>query len=147
MISGSPVSISFNAYLAGFIDGDGSIMFSVSKTKRVQPRISVGNSHKKNLLYILKNIGFGSIIELQPQGFLTKRAQKRTHWHIQWVGLQAKEVAKRVYPYLIQKKKQCKNVLAFKAMIPGTGIDKRTHNAQLRLAKNNTFLNQNRDAR
>jgi len=99
----------FLSYLAGFVDGEGTI--GVSKRKRIKwfcydPYLSIANSDLPVLEYINKTIGFGSIRRSKSIRFGRKPVY--SYWTS---NKNAKTIIKALYPYLIVKKEQAKLLL------------------------------------
>lgn len=115
------------AYLAGIIDGEGSIGFRKVKVKKciggisLQPRLRISMCDKE-LIYWLKN-SFGG-------GLHTRRRLENSFkdsycWSV--YGNKMREIIKKIYPYLRTKKKHAEIVMKFwKTMeyIPVNGTHK-----------------------
>ena len=97
------------AYIAGFLDGDGSIMAQLVTRKDYklgfQIRVSIvfyqKTTHQEHLLWLKKQLGFG---------YIRARRDGMTEYTI--VGLREVEhVLKLLYPFLRLKKELARNVL------------------------------------
>lgn len=98
------------AYLAGLIDGEGSIHFALNTGETIIPKISISNSNTEVLEWCRNKIGRGYISTLSPHSF-EGSFHRQTHQFI----IQAKPtilpVLEAIFPFLIIKKKQAKLVL------------------------------------
>lgn len=88
------------AYLAGFIDADGSIsiMKNGPESHNHTIRVRVFNTNRQNIDWIVERFG-GSVVlgsSASSYGF-------KTCWAIHWNGNTAAELLKRISPYLVQK--------------------------------------------
>lgn len=104
-----PLTEEEKAYLAGIIDGEGSITISVStdlsmtRKKVFRPMITITNTYLDLVSWILEKTGLGKIaIVKKNKKFLHhKQAYRWTAW-----SQQANQIIENIYPYLIVKKKQ-----------------------------------------
>lgn len=96
----------FWAWLAGFIDGDGS--FGVyANGPNVYPKLTIAQKDRAVLDYIVESVGLGSVA-MRGHGSTGKVMHALTY------GSRASmEVAKRVLPYLIVKKADAAAMLDF----------------------------------
>lgn len=90
-------------YIAGFVDGEGTIGYYKDRG-----RLSIPQTHKGVLLEIQKYLGEGKVY------LVTKRQE---HWKEAWVYIlqdapKVLEVLKKIEPFLIVKKEEAKNVIA-----------------------------------
>ena len=100
------------AYLAGFLDGEGSIIIDDHGGKsRLSVRVVLGNTHV-GVLQELQSIWGGF--------FYTKQAQKEG-WKqgsvLEWATKEAVELLREIQPYLRIKKEQCQVALKFQETI------------------------------
>ena len=109
------------AYLAGIIDGEGSIMLiRLSKTTHPAPVLSVPSTTIELLYYIKKIIGFGKII---PKTNYNKEKHKDCYTFT-LIRNQALDVIKEIYPYLIinTKRERARLLLTdYKRLTPRNG--------------------------
>ena len=101
------VSQEFWIYLAGMIDGDGSIMINTHKDHKAKRgycweiNVKVSNTQKVFLEALKKTVG-GSVSRCGPSQYGIRPVYQ---WKIG--GNTARVTLDRIYPYLIIKKKQC----------------------------------------
>ena len=97
------------AYIAGFLDGDGSIMLQLKPRKVVNYGFRVrtiicfyqDSRHKKGLIWIRKKLGIG---------YLSQRKDGITEFRIE--GHRAvKSILKKLQPFIIFKEKQAEIML------------------------------------
>ena len=109
------------AYLAGIIDGEGSIMLiRLSNTTHPAPVLSVPSTTIELLHYIQKIIGFGKII---PKTNYNKEKHKDCYTFT-LIRNQALDVIKEIYPYLIinTKRERARLLLTdYKRLTPRNG--------------------------
>lgn len=100
------------AYIAGLIDGEGSIGIYAFNKSKVRPHKTFGlvmtitNTYLPVLLWIRENLG-GT---LKSAGGLKSR---RPCWHLQWYGKKASAVLELTVPYMRIKKRQAELAIAF----------------------------------
>ena len=91
------------AYLAGFIDGDGSI--SAHNGDTATPRIDIYNTNEGILIYFAEKFG-GRVIKVKPRlrkdGYTSKPA-----WHYYLIGQEVQELVGKLRPYLRLKTSCC----------------------------------------
>lgn len=102
------LQIEFNSWLAGFIDGEGTI--SIRKTNGIVStcRLSIPNTHEKTIDYIHKRIGGRKQIR-------ERNPSHKIIYHLKFVGKEAQEVILGIFPYLVTKKEQA--ILALRMII------------------------------
>jgi len=115
------------AYLAGLIDGEGSIHFGLNTSETVIPRISISSSNTEVLEWCRNKIGKGYISTLSAHSFEGK-FHKETHQFI----IQAKPTVlpflEAILPYLIIKKKQAELVVEWcKSRLSRENYDRSTY--------------------
>lgn len=107
-IPDSPVKL---AYLAGIVDGEGTIDFIKNKTRRrkeVAPRMKVGNTDLDLIRWLLAEIG-GRVYVYKPKN---KTHKMFFEWFISGVqNIQPLLLA--IFPYLVIKRKNAEKVLEF----------------------------------
>lgn len=92
------------AYIAGIIDGEGSISLVQSFAKRtngryVYPLVRVANTAQSLVDWLLDVVGFGSM------QYVTRSNEKcKPVWHVSWAASEAIQVLREVEPYLVIKK-------------------------------------------
>ncbi len=114
----------FYAYMAGIVDGEGSIFISKQKRKenrvgyRFYPILVITNTHKGVLDYFVEKTGLGKVFERKEQEKpYFKTAKVAYRWDIKHT--QVGTLLKKLLPYLVIKRKQAENVLAFLEMFEG----------------------------
>ena len=92
-----------NAYLAGWIESDGSIGISKNgiRAKTFRIRVSIYNNNESVLSFIQDNFG-GTIHKRDCQGRLAKRPQ----YTLVWQAKTGVELLNNILPYLIGKRRQ-----------------------------------------
>lgn len=104
------------SYLAGLIDGEGSIRIEKSGGHKYPgtPTVCVTNSNPTLIMWVYSKFG----------GHLYKKKSKGKYqvvWDIYWLGKRAEEVLQGVYPYLTAKKEQTKLVFDYRKLIGKPG--------------------------
>lgn len=97
------------AWLAGFIDGEGTIYISSSKKGR-ELALRVRNTHLPSLDRIKQICKIGHI---GPHGGGPGRLGKRKGYEWYATNMQALKVLENVYPYLVTKRAQAEVAIAF----------------------------------
>lgn len=102
------------SYLAGLIDGEGSIRIEKSGGKYrytpMTPTVCVTNSNPTLIMWVYSKFG----------GHLYLKKSK-TCWDIYWLGKKAIETLQGVYPYLTAKKEQTELVFDYRKLIGKPG--------------------------
>lgn len=99
------LSVADAAYIAGFIDGEGSIFLEKRKNK-ASLRLSVSNTNKAVMDWIIEKIGVGVVHSGR------KQSEKNKQVHIFILsGESVETLLKQIEPYLIVKKEQAKLAL------------------------------------
>lgn len=100
------------AYLAGLIDGEGCVgAFKRERTNTTicSPYVSIANTNPAMIEWIREKIPFGTA---------TSRKSKITHWKdhltMQWGGDSAIALLECVFPYLVLKSEQARNVIGLR---------------------------------
>lgn len=108
-------------YIAGILDGEGSII--ISKLNRPEnragcrfvPFISITNTHKGMLEFIINTTGYGRLHLKNEAGYSKYKDIKATKdcyvWQIK--HSQVGELLTKLLPYMVIKKAQAENVLEF----------------------------------
>jgi hypothetical protein len=101
------------AYLAGIVDGEGSIMLihvkpkpGVRKWENWNLVISISNTDKRLIDYLVKNFPEGHVFTVEGTG------NNRTHYQWKVSSKKALRLLRNVYPYLKLKQKQADVALA-----------------------------------
>lgn len=101
-------------YVAGFIDGEGCLTYTLCRTT-VMPRLLVVNTNL-DILLKLKNQFGGNISQL---------SRTKNNWKIgyQWalVGQKSINLIKEIFPFLNIKREQAKLFIEFEKLRPGMG--------------------------
>lgn len=107
------LSMDVAAYLAGLVDGEGSIQINPStrgKSKYWVLTIQISSSAEGYLQSLRDTtLGFGSITSWQP-----KRKDSRRSWNWRFYGAEAEAVLEDISPYLRLKKPQAELALRFR---------------------------------
>lgn len=141
-------SVAEMAYMAGIIDGEGSIYIgnfsSNPKTgnKYYQTNIEVTNTDK-NLIDWISNT-FGGRINIYTAKQTPKNSRRTVY---RWIatGERVTHLAEILLPYLIAKKKQCQIMIAMRATyVPNVGVQKgrqgiHAHNPELLALRQSYF--------
>ena len=96
-------------YLAGFIDGDGSISINRGKSGRIEAR--VGNTHRGVLEWMQQTVPYTS--------YLSEKSMKRKAYHhkpqydLSWFGPQAHGLLTAIAPHLVIKRHIATHAIAF----------------------------------
>ncbi len=95
-----------NAYIAGFMDGEGSIQIRKQKDKNksfetIYPQIQIGNTNKPIMQHIQNR--YGGKIQIHRKGLRTKE-----FYHMRFKSQKAIKILKDIIPYLKIKKQQAK---------------------------------------
>lgn len=103
------------AYVAGFVDGEGSIGFDRSRFGSIYPRVVVANTNREILLAMQHQYG----------GNMTKPPRRPRHkqmwvWRLTW--LRAVKFLDDIQPWLRLKDMQAAAVFAWNAIRPGPGM-------------------------
>lgn len=104
------LSMTQRAYLAGIVDGEGTI--TLAKSTRsvggITPLLSVANTDMKLINWLSNNIGGKVSVKAKPN----ERCKTGYRWYTCSVR-DVLELIKMVYPYLIIKKDNAEEVLSF----------------------------------
>ncbi len=101
------------AYLAGLIDGEGSIRIEGGPTTRRfagTPTVTLTNTSTKMIDWAFDKFG----------GHLYKK-KNRSCWDIYWLGKAVIPILEGVYPYLTAKKDQADIVFAYRKLVRRSG--------------------------
>ena len=122
------------AYISGFLDGDGSIMVQVKKTRdrksgwRLMFTICFyqDSRHEKPLFWIQKKLDIG---------YISRRNDGMTELRINGYR-RTKEILEALHPYIKFKKKQVKYVLKILSILePYKGLSRLKKNDRVAIAK------------
>ena len=119
------------AYIAGFLDGDGSVMFQIKKrkdTSRGQRFMFTicfyqDTRHEKPLFWIKKILGIG---------YLSRRSDGTTELRVNGYK-QVQKILRSLYPYLRFKKEQIKYLFRALAILEKKKINRLTKREKLQL--------------
>lgn len=119
------------AYLAGIIDGEGSIsLIRINKNKLPAPMISIASADKELLDWVVQTTGTGKIIKkknYKPDTHKESYSLNITYWR-------AIEILKEITPYLVIERKKKRALLIiqkYPSLTPRNG----RYSPQLLLAK------------
>ena len=121
------------AYIAGFLDGDGSLMVQLKKRKDTQRGLRLmfticfyqDTRHEKPLFWIRKKLGIG---------YISRRNDGITELRINGYK-QTKEILERIYPYIKFKKKQARYLLKILRMLDGKELFRLSKQERQKIAK------------
>ncbi|MFA5037696.1 MAG: LAGLIDADG family homing endonuclease [Candidatus Izemoplasmatales bacterium] len=125
------------AYLAGLIDGEGSICILTDHKRTFYLHLNITNTGLSMLLKI-KDIWGGLLYKKSRKNLLWKQA-----YELRWMGSKAKDILKEISPYLINKKPQAEISLRFETTRRGSGflVTQEQRNIQLCLREQLMALN------
>jgi len=102
------------AYLAGVIDGEGSITINKASKGLLRPRIDICSTSKEFLEYLL---GIMRKHGIDTGYFLQERKVPKNHkraYHLIWdTQKNVLKILEKIYPYLFLKRRQAKIVIDF----------------------------------
>jgi hypothetical protein len=105
------------AYLAGIIDGEGSMGFRRMRVKKciggisLQPRLRVSMCDKKLIFWLHSSFGGGLHIRPQYQTDNGTNGKESYCWSV--YGNRLREILKKIYPYLRVKKKHAEIIMKY----------------------------------
>lgn len=107
------------AYLAGLIDGEGTITLTRRNSGQLpQPQVSIANNNLELLIWVKKVIGSGSISTKKPKSSSHNIAYA---WQVATAG-PCLRLLDEIRPYLVVKKQQADLLLTrYKAVTPRNG--------------------------
>lgn len=126
------ISLTDLAYVAGFLDGDGSVMIQV-KNRRHTPKgwrlmfticFYQKTTHEKHLFWIQRKLGIG---------YISRRTDGMTELRINGYE-RVREILVKLSPYIKFKKEQIKILLCILRLICGKKFDKLSRKIRLRIA-------------
>ena len=101
------------AYIAGFLDGEGTICITHAAHNRLQASIAIYNNHKQTLDWINEKLCLCKTVDIR-KGSCNSRNHNHICYHIYSRKKEKiREVLEMLYPYLHTKKKQAELVLSF----------------------------------
>jgi len=102
------------AYLAGLIDGEGSIRIEKGSSPHhhspTTPTVALTNTSSKMIDWVVLKFG----------GHLYRKTN-RTCWDVYWLGKSVIPILEGVLPYLTAKKDQAEVVLAYRKLVGKAG--------------------------
>ena len=120
-----PLSPTVAAYIAGIIDGEGSVMLVTRNgpNSGAYLRVSISNTHRGVLDWVTEKTGIGKIVVVDNEKYGRSRKtgyQWKTH------GDAAESLLTQLKEYLIIKLPQCETVLQFQSQMldPAKRVDK-----------------------
>jgi hypothetical protein len=128
------------AYMAGFLDGEGSIMMIRRENGSVALVVSIANTHLPTLEYIRELLGYGNINQTREATARNKAGYllRLQHWA-------AASLLRQTLPYMITKREQAEMAVEFaeKKKSPEYRDDKEDqalyHERMKRLNRRGTF--------
>lgn len=94
------------AWLAGLLDGEGTIVFYQSPSNHEVYRISIGNTFRKLIDKIFEVSGIGKITT-----YKSRNPKHNQVWYWNVCGENAKLLLKQMLPYLIVKKEKALKII------------------------------------
>jgi hypothetical protein len=131
----------FYSYLAGFVDGEGSIS-STKVRGRTKLLLKIANTNLPVIKFISKNFN---------RKFSVRNSRKRTllgklpYYGFQISGRSAVDLIRRIYPFLIVKKKLATWAIKYKVGIPYKRLDKKTKTLRERIHREICKINSKRN--
>lgn len=126
------------AYLAGLIDGEGSIFVMKHRDKTFYPAVSICMTHPGALSWMANALGLtASLVRRTPEGW---RDQLSVRVH----GKRAIRLCERILPHLKVKRLQAEMILSFPAderRAPGVLLDKEVNATRASLREQINALN------
>jgi hypothetical protein len=124
----NPLSDTQAAYIAGIVDGEGSVMI-VTHHAAYAIKVSISNGDRPLLEWLVATTGIGGIVATRAA---TERTRATWIWHVNGEG--AESLLKQIAPYMLVKAKQAAIALDFhgRLRIPALKAD-RTWQAEWRL--------------
>jgi len=108
------------AYIAGFFDGEGSIVITTGKGGRLVMNVVIVQTDRDILEWIRASLGCGGgIYSRSRAGSLGKKEA----FALQWCGLSAKNVLLQLLPYLRVKKGKAEIAISFQDTMKRRGVD------------------------
>ena len=95
-------------YLAGFIDGDGSISINRGKSGRIEVR--VGNTHRGVLEWMQQTVPYTSYLS---EHYAKRKAHHKIQYELSWHGPQAHGVLSAIAPHLVIKHSLAEHAIVF----------------------------------
>ena len=136
------------AYIAGFLDGEGSISILRGKTRRGKSyrcflAVSVSNTCREVLEWIRVLVGGGKVSENSSRLHQEKVALGvwKPIYNLHWGGKKSEEILRAVYPWLRVKKGQAEIALRFRET-----VNRKTHSWERVPVEDIAFREQCRDA-
>jgi len=118
----------FWIYLAGLLDGEGYFGFNYvgsypnqhRLTPYFAPRVTISLTNEKLLRFLKEYIGFGCLRKVKVYN-----KKHKDCWTLLFPSLMAYKVVKKIYPFLILKRRMAKLILMFYGLPVKTWIKKR----------------------
>jgi len=138
----------FYSYLAGFFDGEGSIHIRIATKKNKKGshsnhiRMSISNNNRKVLKFLISGIGFGHITERRRKH--KKRSGEKFKINpcsLIITGSKAKDLLKKILPFLIIKKEQARLCLKYPILKQGCKPSEKIKTRRLELRRKVHILN------
>lgn len=111
-----PLSPQDAAYIAGMLDGDGSITISDRtesrpRTSRPSVYVCITNSHEPLMHWLVEKTGTGTITAVAPSlNSIVKRNKAVYHWRL--TSISALSLLQQVIPYMIEKREKAAEAMA-----------------------------------
>lgn len=104
------------AYLAGIIDGEGSIMLWMNKKTKIRGqfnmRVNVSSTDKCLIDWLINNFGGCSYAQNSPSRKANPHWKKQYTWEIKKPDLL--QFLNMIYPFLVIKKSRCELAIKFR---------------------------------
>jgi hypothetical protein len=108
------------AWLAGFIDGEGSICIE-KDTPRHQLVLRIANSHRPSIEECARIGGSHIDKHVQEKGLTPTGRQYKPSYSVRWFNHRAVALLRLLYPYLRTKRLQAETAFLFMESMPNTG--------------------------
>jgi hypothetical protein len=123
------------AYIAGLIDGEGSIYVAAvgpHRNKTAYPIVVLAMTHREVISWLCQRLASGAM-QLHNQTNLRRHPHYRPQYRFQLFGKRAKMLCESVLPYLRVKREQARLVTTFPVdarIAPGVKIERSAINAE-----------------
>ena len=107
------------SYLAGIVDGEGSIYIRSQRDRWLlgYPVLNISNTNPRLMEWIKSRFG-GSLAAIKPSA---STFRKRVLLHLSWTGKRMEPVLEGILPYLIIKRDQAELALAARKLVGKVG--------------------------
>lgn len=129
VVSDKLMSVAEAAYMAGFIDGEGT--FAIVRQKKAETRtgrqyravFSVANTNREGLIHLQRACGNGAIHLKHSPG---RTGNYRPLYHLRFTANQARHLLPQLFPYLVVKREAAALLQQFLGLSQGWRWHQRT---------------------